>query len=160
MLPLIEDARKQGLDVTADQYPYSTSSTYLTWLLEDKSFLLNDNVKPEFKTPAGRALIAKAVNNRFKYLRPENVLISLCPQNQEYEGKTLQHVADQEGRDPAEVYADMVCADRMPRPSPRLPVLDGQPAGGESLSDRRRHLAARLPAAEGRGQGQEARRIP
>jgi N-acyl-D-amino-acid deacylase len=114
VLPLIEDARTQGLDVTADQYPYSTSSTYLTWLLEDKSYLLNDNVKLEFKTPAGRALIAKAVNNRFQYLGPENVLISLCPQNQEYEGKTLKQVADHEGRDPAEVYADMVCADRMP----------------------------------------------
>jgi len=114
VLPLIEDARKQGLDVTADQYPYSTSSTYLTWLLEDKSFLVNDNVKPEFKTPSGRALIAKAVNNRFQYLGPENVLISLCPQNQEYEGNTLKQIADQEGRGPAEMFADLVCADKTP----------------------------------------------
>jgi N-acyl-D-amino-acid deacylase len=89
VLPLIEDARKQGQDVTADQYPYSTSSTYITWLLEDKSFLQNDNVKPEFKTGEGKAIIAKEVSKRFKYLGPENVLISLCPQHPEYEGKTL-----------------------------------------------------------------------
>ena len=114
VLQLIEKARKEGLDVTADQYPYSTSSTYFTWLLEDKSFLLTDNIKPEFKTSDGKALIAKAVSNRFKYLGPENVLISECQQNREYEGKTLKQVADQIKKDPAELYADMVCGDKMP----------------------------------------------
>lgn len=114
VLPLIEGARKQGMDVTADQYPYSTSNTYLTWLLEDKSFLLKDDIKPEFKTPKGKALIAKAVSKRFKYLGPENVLISLSPQYPQYEGKTLGQVAEQENRDPAELYADLVSGDKMP----------------------------------------------
>jgi N-acyl-D-amino-acid deacylase len=114
VLPLIEAARKEGLDVTADQYPYNTGSTYITWLLEDKSFLLNDNVKPEFKTETGKGLLAKAVNKRFKYFGPENVLISVCPQNPEYEGKTLQQVANQAKKDPAEFYADLVCVDKTP----------------------------------------------
>jgi N-acyl-D-amino-acid deacylase len=123
VLSLIENAHKQGLDVSADQYPYSTSSTYLTWLLEDKSFLLNDNVKPEFKTDDGKALIAKAVSNRFKYLGPENVLMSWCPQNPEYDGKTLRQLGDQVKKDPAELYADLVCGEKMP-----MAILFGQDA--------------------------------
>ena len=114
ILPIIEEARKSGMDITADQYPYSTGSTYMTWMLEDKSFLLDDRIKPEFRTPEGKAQIAGEVSKRLKYLPPEDVLVSTCPQNKEYEGKTLRQVADLVKMDPAELYADMVCVDAVP----------------------------------------------
>jgi N-acyl-D-amino-acid deacylase len=114
ILPIIEAARKGGMDINADQYPYSTGSTYMTWMLEDKSYLLDDRIKPEFKTPEGKALIAREVSKRLKYLAPEDVLVSMCPQNKEYEGKTLGQIAELLKRDPAELYADMVCAEAVP----------------------------------------------
>jgi N-acyl-D-amino-acid deacylase len=114
ILPVIEAARKSGMDITADQYPYSTGSTYMTWMLEDKSFLLDDRVKPEFRTPEGKALIVREVGKRLKYLKPEDVLVSQCPQNKEYEGKTLRQIADLAKRDTAEMYADLVCVDAVP----------------------------------------------
>jgi N-acyl-D-amino-acid deacylase len=114
ILPIIEDARKSGMDITADQYPYSTGSTYMTWMLEDKSFLLDDRIKPEFRTPGGKAQVVREVGKRLKYLAPEDVLVSQCPQNKEYEGKTLGQIAELVKRDPAELYADMVCVDAVP----------------------------------------------
>ena len=114
VLKMMEDARRSGLDITADQYPYDAGATHLTWLLEDKNFLLDEKVKPEFKTPKGKVLIAKSVNKTFKYLPPEKVLISMCPKKTEYEGKTLKQVADLERRDAAEVFTDMVCLDNVP----------------------------------------------
>ena len=114
ILRIIDGARKSGMDITADQYPYSTGSTYMTWMLEDKSFLLDDRIKPEFRTPEGKAQIAREVSKRLKYLAPQDVLVSQCPQNKEYEGKTLRQIADLVKRDPAELYADMVCADAVP----------------------------------------------
>lgn len=114
ILTIIEEARKSGMDITADQYPYNTGSTYMTWMLEDKSFLLDDRVKPEFRTPEGKVLIAREVSKRLKYLAPEDVLISQCPQNKEFEGKTLGQIADLLKKDPADLYADMVCVDAMP----------------------------------------------
>ena len=114
ILGIVEEARKSGMDITADQYPYSTGSTFMTWMLEDKSFLLDDRIKPEFRTSDGKAQIAREVSKRLKYLAPEDVLVSQCPQNKEYEGKTLRQIADLVKRDPAELYADMVCVDAVP----------------------------------------------
>jgi len=114
VLPLIEDARKSGMDISADQYPYNNGSTYITWLLEDKSYLLDDRVKPEFRTPEGKVQLAKEVKKRFVYLGPKDLLITFWPEGKEHEGKTLQQIADELKRDPAELYADMVCTDAMP----------------------------------------------
>ena len=114
ILAIIEDARKSGMDITADQYPYNTGSTFMTWMLEDKDFLLDDRVKPEFRTPEGKVMIAREVSKRLKYLAPEDVLICLCTQNKEFEGKTLGQVADLLKKDPAELYADLVCVDAVP----------------------------------------------
>ena len=114
ILPIVEEARKSGMDITADQYPYSTGSTYMTWMLEDKGFLLDDRIKPEFRTPEGKTQIAREVSKRLKYLAPEDVLVSMCSQNKEYEGKTLRQIADLVKKDPAELYADLVCADAVP----------------------------------------------
>jgi N-acyl-D-amino-acid deacylase len=114
ILSIIEDARNSGMDITADQYPYNTGSTFMTWMLEDKDFLLDDRVKPEFRTPEGKVKIAREVSKRLKYLPPEDVLICLCAANKEFEGKTLGQVAELLKKDPAELYADLVCVDAVP----------------------------------------------
>ena len=69
-LRLIEDARARGLDVTADQYPYTAGSTVLAAVL---SFL-------EDGGGIGRG-------------RPEDIQLASAPQHPEWEGKTIAALA-------------------------------------------------------------------
>ncbi|MCJ7771730.1 MAG: D-aminoacylase [Desulfobacterales bacterium] len=113
ILDLIEGARGQGLDVTADQYPYAAGSTTISILLpnEFKSF---NGVKEEFKTADGKKEIKKVIGKVFEYLGPEKTLITMYPGKESYEGKTIKEIAEIEGRSPEDAYADMVCDDEMP----------------------------------------------
>ncbi len=113
LLDIISKAREEGLDITADQYPYTAGSTYITILLpnEFKSAL---GVKEEFKTEAGKREIRKAIKKVFGYLGPDKILISLYPDNESYEGKTLARIAEISGKSPAWCFADMVCDDPPP----------------------------------------------
>ncbi len=70
-LHLIEAARARGLDVTADQYPYTAASTVLAAIL---SYL-------EGGGGIGRG-------------RPEDIQLSSAPQHPEWEGKTIAALAD------------------------------------------------------------------
>jgi len=108
LLELIESARRQGLDVTADQYPYAAGSTYLTHLLPD-DFKTSTSVKKEYKNSSGRNEIRKAVEKVFDYLPPDKTLITTYQQKKSYEGKTINEIAEIENRPPAEAYAAMVC---------------------------------------------------
>ena len=74
-IKLIEDARAEGLDVTADQYPYTSGSTMLSAVLHNNAF-----------NPQGdRGGIAR--------VEPERVLIASAPLHPEYEGKTIAELA-------------------------------------------------------------------
>jgi N-acyl-D-amino-acid deacylase len=76
-LKLIEEARAEGLDVTADQYPYTSGSTMLAAVLHNNAF-----------NPQGdRGGIAR--------IESERVLIASAPFHQEYEGKTIAELATQ-----------------------------------------------------------------
>ena len=110
---LIEEARQQGLDITADQYPYDAGSTYITYLLPDE-FKTSNSVKDEYKTKEGRIRIVEAINKVFTYLGPDKTLITMYPQKESYEGKTIAELAEFEGREPTETYVDMVCEDVSP----------------------------------------------
>lgn len=113
LLELIERARLQGIDVTADQYPYAAGSTFITILIP-RNFVTSDSIKEEFKTGEGRREIKKAIEQTFSYLGPEKTLITMYEEREEYEGKTIQEIADIEGRSPADCYVDMVCEDTSP----------------------------------------------
>lgn len=113
VLELIENARQEGLDIHADQYPYAAGSTYLTILLPDR-FKTAVGVKDKFKVKIGRAEILKAINEVFEYLPPEKILITMYAEKENYEGKTLQEIAELEDREPAESYADMASEDTAP----------------------------------------------
>jgi dihydroorotase/N-acyl-D-amino-acid deacylase len=117
MLKRIEDARAQGLDVTADQYPWTASSNGLAdslplWVreggadkmiarLRDKAtrarirtdFLKSDSEWPE---SASRILITSVINDDLR----------------RYQGKTLAEIAKEEDKDPLDVLMDIVAADR------------------------------------------------
>jgi N-acyl-D-amino-acid deacylase len=74
-LQLIEDARARGLDVTADQYPYTSGSTVL-------SAAIQNGVLDETGSHGGIGRVP-----------PDNLLIASMPSHPEWEGKRLDQLA-------------------------------------------------------------------
>jgi len=117
LLKRIEDARAEGLDVTADQYPWTASSNGLAdslplWVreggadkmvarLRDKGTrarIRTDFLKADAEWPesASRILITSVINDDLR----------------KYQGKTLADIAKEEKKDPLDVLMDIVAADR------------------------------------------------
>lgn len=102
---LIEQARAEGLDVTADQYPYTSGSTMLAAVLH------NNALSPQ----GDRGGIARA--------EPERVLIASAPLHPEYEGRTIAELAAELGLTPEET-ARKVDADEQHRAIAILDLMD------------------------------------
>lgn len=108
LLNLIEEARKEGMNVTADAYPYNAGCTWIN-LLTPYKYRTSTGIREEYKTQQGRVELKKAVEHTFSYLHPDKVMINIYPENKSYEGKTLKEIADMEGKSPADLYVDIVC---------------------------------------------------
>ncbi len=76
-LSLIESARGRGVDVHADQYPYTVGSTGLFAVLQNN------------------ALNAKGVDGGLGRLSGDKILIASCPSKPEWEGRTIADFADE-----------------------------------------------------------------
>lgn len=114
VLELIEKAREDGLDITVDQYPYNAGNTMLTHLLPDE-FKTSNSIKKEYKTATGKKEISKKISSIFKtYLNPSQIIISDYPQKKEYEGLTLEKIAQRENMNVSDCYVDMVCEEISP----------------------------------------------
>ncbi len=113
ILEPIEKARAEGLDVTADQYPYDAGSTRITFLLPNE-FVTSDSIKDEYKTREGRKKVKAAIEKVFAYIPPEKTLISMYPENESYEGKNIRQIAEMTGRSAADCYVGMVCEEKAP----------------------------------------------
>ena len=120
----IEQAREDGIDVTADQYPYPAGATSLGASIPPK---YHDGGTDKFvarlKDPAIRqqikADLTRTDDTDFEKLYQgsggaKGVLILgvLNPELKKYEGKTLAQVAQMENKDPIDAMMDMVIADR------------------------------------------------
>ena len=77
-LKLIEEARARGLDVTADQYPYTSGSTVLQAVIQNGGL---DEVKP----PGGT----------MSFIPPDKVLLASTPKHPQWEGRTLKDFCDE-----------------------------------------------------------------
>jgi dihydroorotase/N-acyl-D-amino-acid deacylase len=102
---LIEQARAEGLDVTADQYPYTSGSTMLAAVLHNNAF----------NTQGDRGGIAR--------VEPERVLIASAPLHPEYEGRTIAELAAELGLTPEEA-ARKVDTDEQHRAIAILDLMD------------------------------------
>lgn len=116
MLKKLADARAQGLDVIADQYPWTASSNGLAdslplWVREGGA----DKMAARIRDPKTRKRI------REDYLKadkewPESasrILITsvLNPKLSKYMGMTLADIGKQENKDPLDVMMDIVADD-------------------------------------------------
>jgi N-acyl-D-aspartate/D-glutamate deacylase len=118
VLKRIEKARAEGLDVTADQYPWTASSNSLDaslplWVREGGA----ERMVARLSDPATRARARSDFLKEHEGVWPEHaaaILITsvLSPRLKEYEGKTIADIAAAEARDPVDVIMDVVTADR------------------------------------------------
>jgi len=118
VLARIESARGQGLDVTADQYPWTASSNNLdaslpVWVREGGA----EKLVARLSDTATRARAREdflADQGPFWPGQAGEILITsvLNPGLKKYEGQTIADIAKAEGKDPLDVIMDVVVADR------------------------------------------------
>ena len=114
----IEEARASGLDVTADQYPYTASATSLGALIPPKyheggaEALVN-----RLKDAKTRQQIREELESGTNYENmwrgvggPDGVLIisTIVPELKQYEGRTVAAVARMLGKDPFDTVCDLL----------------------------------------------------
>ena len=114
----IEDARASGLDVTANQYPYTASATSLGALIPPKyheggaEALVN-----RLKDPNAKQTIREELENGADYENmwrgvggPDGVLLvsTIVPELKQYEGRTLADVARIQHKDPFDALCDLL----------------------------------------------------
>ena len=117
-LALIDAARAEGLDVTADVYPYTASSTMLRTLLP--GWALEGGVKAmleRLQNPAERARIREEVEAGKRGEEDlvanagwDGIMIAYAPGRREAEGKRLSEVAREMGAAPVDAAMDLILA--------------------------------------------------
>jgi N-acyl-D-amino-acid deacylase len=117
-LALIDAAIAEGLDVTADVYPYTASSTLLravlpAWTLAGgldalKRRLADASTRARIRAELTASADGQSLVDRVGW---DNVMISSCPRCREAEGRRLSELGAAWGRDPFDVAADLLLGD-------------------------------------------------
>ncbi|HXG63580.1 MAG TPA: amidohydrolase family protein, partial [Blastocatellia bacterium] len=89
---LIDSARRAGVDITADCYPYDAWASTITVLVPSRRHEDPEAVRKGLADVGGAA----------------NVLVTSCKAHPDYEGKTLEEIARNRGVTPVEVYVQIV----------------------------------------------------
>ena len=114
-LALIDAARAEGLDVMADVYPYTASSTTLRTLLPD--WALEGGVEAmtrRLADPAVRARIRRELEapvtgqSLLDRIGWENIMISYAPKRKDAEGKRVSEIAAARGLDPLDAALELI----------------------------------------------------
>ena len=123
VLARLEEARAEGLDVSADAYPYVAGQNGLDanlplWVREGG----RDALIARLADPAVRARVKAEVakddgtwENQYQCAGgAKGILIAsvVSPALKKYEGKTIDQIATAEGKDPLDAIMDIVAADR------------------------------------------------
>ena len=120
-LELMAKARAQGLEVTCDQYPYPAGSTILAAALPPSFAAGGPDVYAEkLKSPEVRREIAALIEsgggggweNLIKGAGFEGLTLSFCRNHPDYLGKSVAQVAQEEGRDPYDVFFDLIAEEK------------------------------------------------
>jgi dihydroorotase/N-acyl-D-amino-acid deacylase len=104
-LRLIEQARARGVDVTADQYPYTATSTgtaalFPQWALEGGNDQLMERLRrPDIRARIKAEIVFRILNDRGAG-DPKNVAIASCPFDPTLAGKNLAEITALAGREP------------------------------------------------------------
>jgi len=123
LLERLRAARAQGIDVAANQYPWTAGSNGLDaclppWIREGgRDALLKRLADPAQRERAKREMLEDSDAWSNQYLGsggPEGVLIASVVNTslKKYEGKTVAQIAAEEKKDPRDALIDLVIADR------------------------------------------------
>jgi N-acyl-D-amino-acid deacylase len=117
-LALLDAAVADGVDVTADVYPYTASSTVLrallpAWTLEGgldamKARLADADARARIRAELTTSAAGQSLVDRVGW---HNVMIGACPRRRDAEGQRLSELAAAWGRDPVDVIVDLLEAD-------------------------------------------------
>jgi N-acyl-D-amino-acid deacylase len=117
VLRRIEAARAEGLDISADQYPWTASSNNLdaslpVWVREGGADALVSRLRdPSTRARARTDFLAEHPD--WPDDAPRYLITSvLNPAVKKYEGKTIEDIARDEKKDPLDALMDLVVADR------------------------------------------------
>ncbi len=105
---VIDEARKDGLPITADQYPYTASSTsMMALLLPDKEREGGEQATAErLKNPDDLARIRPIVAEELN--RPSQIMIASFAKKPEWAGKMIRDVAEAEGREMVDIGLELL----------------------------------------------------
>ena len=123
VLDRIAAARAEGIDVAANQYPYTAGSNGLDaclppWIREGgRDALLKRLTDPKLREKAKADMLVDSDAWSNQYLGsggPERVLVAsvVNPSLKKYEGKTVAQMGAEEKKDPRDALIDLVIADR------------------------------------------------
>lgn len=114
----LEDARKRGVDIGCDAYPYVATSTGITaivptWLLEGGVDMLLEKLRdPELREQAKKDIIEGTMkgSNAVKAAGWDGIRIAGCPSNRNYEGKSIGEILRMTNRfsDPFNGFFDFI----------------------------------------------------
>jgi N-acyl-D-aspartate/D-glutamate deacylase len=105
---LIDDARKSGLRITADQYPYTASSTsIMAMLLPDEAReggeqQTSQRLENPDELARVRPLVAEALRER------DRIMIASFSKKPEWVGKLIADIAKAENREPVEIGLELL----------------------------------------------------
>ncbi len=113
-LELIEKVRKEGLDITCDQYPYTACSTVLSallppWVHQGGVVQLIARLKqPHLRKKIEEEMEANYPGSLKGYSGWHNVLLSYCEKHTHWEGKNIEEAAEEENKSPYELFFDLL----------------------------------------------------
>lgn len=113
LIEMVKKARAEGVDITADSYPYDAGNSWITMLTPAK-YKTSDSIRSEYKTGQGRKELTRAAEEGFENIKPEQIIINQYTSNRSFEGKTLAEIAKSRGKSPADMYIDLACDDKAP----------------------------------------------
>jgi N-acyl-D-amino-acid deacylase len=114
-LALIDAAAGEGLDVMADVYPYTASSTSLRTLLPDWALeggieamiarLADGEVRERIRKELEAPVTGQSLLDRVGW---DNVMIAYCPRHKDAEGKRLSEIAAARSMDPVDAAIELI----------------------------------------------------
>jgi N-acyl-D-aspartate/D-glutamate deacylase len=118
LLAEIDTARRRGVQVDCDQYPYTAGSNPLrnllpTWVQEGSmGSMLQRLSQPEVRARIRTEVAAQGLNNFGRIPAWDAVRIAISPHQPEYAGQTIDDIARARACDPVDAVCDYLIADR------------------------------------------------
>ncbi len=101
-VPMIEAARKEGIEVTIDQYPYTASSTSISTLIPDEILADGqDSIKARLERPAIKKYVISEMLRKLKKRKLKHfsyAVVAYYKADTSYNGKSIEEINLMKGR--------------------------------------------------------------